>query len=387
VEFTYQSVRNHFVERFKKEPIIVRSPGRINLIGEHTDYNKGFVMPAAINKEIIFAMAHSDDKLSRVFSLNFNELIEVDLQNPQPISSPAWANYLLGVVRQLVDRNLSVGPFTCVFGGNIPAGSGLSSSAALECGFGYALQQLNSFQLSKPELAGIGQWSEHNFVGVRCGIMDQFANMMGKENHVIQLDCQSMEHQYFPIDLSKHSIVLFNSGVKHSLATSEYNVRRAECEEGVDILKRSNSKIKSLRGASLSELMRARSEFSDVVFNRCKYIIEEIERVQQASNDLQRGDLSSFGKRMFATHAGLSRLYQVSCEELDFLVSEVSEKPEVLGSRMMGGGFGGCTINIVQQEVVDSVIDSLKNSYYERFRMDAETYTVQIKDGTNLVSA
>jgi galactokinase len=387
VEFIYQSVRSHFVEQFKKEPILVRSPGRINLIGEHTDYNEGFVMPAAIDKEIIFAVAPSDDTVSRVFSLNFKELIEVDLQNPQPVSSPAWANYLLGVVRQFVDRNLSVIPFTCVFGGNIPAGSGLSSSAALECGFGFALQQLNSFQLSKPELARVGQWSEHNFVGVRCGIMDQFANMMGKENYVIQLDCHSMQYQYFPIDLSKHAIVLFNSGVKHSLASSEYNVRRAECEEGIDILKRSNGHIKSLRDVSLSDLVRSRSGFRDVVFSRCKYIIEEIERVQQASADLQRGDLTSFGKRMFETHAGLSSLYQVSCEELDFLVSEVREKPEVLGSRMMGGGFGGCTINIVKQEAVDSVIDSVRNSYYERFRMDAETYTVQIKDGTSLISA
>lgn len=387
MEFTYQSVRHHFIERFKKEPILVRSPGRINLIGEHTDYNEGFVMPAAIDKEIIFAMAPSDDKVSRVFSLNFNELIEIDLQNPQPVSSPAWANYLLGVIRQLVDRKLTVIPFMCVFGGNIPAGSGLSSSAALECGFGFALQQLNSFLLSKPELARIGQWSENNFVGVRCGIMDQFANMMSKENHVIQLDCRSMEHHYFPIDLSKHAIVLFNSGVKHSLASSEYNVRRAECEEGVHILKRSNPTINSLRDVSLSDLIRARSEFSDLVFIRCKYIIEEIDRVQQASVDLQRGDLSSFGKRMFETHAGLSSLYQVSCEELDFLVSEVREKPEVLGSRMMGGGFGGCTINIVQKENVDSIIDSVKNKYHKKFHIDAETYTVQIKDGTNLVSA
>ena len=383
MEFTHRSVRKHFIERFKKEPILVRSPGRINLIGEHTDYNDGFVMPAAIDKEIIFAIAPSNDKTSKLFSLNFNELFEIDLLNPQPVSNPGWANFLLGVVRQFVDRKLPLTPFNCVFGGNIPAGSGLSSSAALECGFGFALQELNAFKISKPELAKIGQWSEHNFVGVRCGIMDQFANMMGKENHVIQLDCRSMEYQYLPIDLSNHALVLFNSGVKHSLASSEYNVRRNECEEGIKILK-----VKSLRDVSIADLQNKRYEFrDDHVYDRCKYIVEEIERVQQASADLKRGDLFSFGKRMFETHEGLSNQYQVSCEELDYLVSMTREKPEVLGARMMGGGFGGCTINIVRQSSVDDIVDSLRSSYYKRFRIDAESYVVQITGGTNLISA
>jgi len=382
VEFTHRSVRNHFIERFKKEPILVRSPGRINLIGEHTDYNDGFVMPAAIDKEIIFAIAPSDNQESKIFSQNFNELVEVDLQNPQPLAKPAWANFLLGVLRQFVDRKLPVAPFSCVFWGNIPAGAGLSSSAALECGFAFALQELNSFQISRVDMARIGQWSENNFVGLRCGIMDQFANMMGRENHVIQLDCRWMEYEYVPINLGNNFLVLFNSGVKHSLASSEYNLRRAECEEGIRILEK-----KSLRDVSLAELLNKRSLFPDAhVFKRCQYVVEEIERVQQASADLKRGDLTSFGRRMLETHDGLSNLYQVSCEELDYLVSAVREKSQVLGARMMGGGFGGCTINIIQREAVMDLVDSISNNYYKRFNIQLETYTVQIKNGTSLVS-
>ncbi|HEU5289226.1 MAG TPA: galactokinase, partial [Cyclobacteriaceae bacterium] len=247
-------------------------------------------------------------------------------------------------------------------------------------------QALNAHQISRTDMARMGQWSEHNFVGVRCGIMDQFANMMGKENHVIQLDCRSMEYQYLPIDLSQHAIVLFNSGVKHSLASSEYNIRRAECEEGVHILARTNREIKSLRDASLADINSVRKQVSSQVFNRCKYIIEEIERVEQASADLQRGDLVSFGKRMFETHEGLSTLYEISCKELDFLVSRAREKPEVLGARLMGGGFGGCTINIVQQSTVNRVIDSMRADYYKQFGIEAEVYTAQITGGTSLVS-
>jgi galactokinase len=384
VNATYQSVREHFISRFQQEPLLVRSPGRINLIGEHTDYNDGFVMPAAIDKEIIFAIAPTDG-MSRVFALDLNESIEIEIHDPKPVAGPGWSNYLLGVLRQFVDRNLAVTPFNCVFGGNIPVGSGLSSSAALECGFGFALQALNAQQISKTDLARMGQWAEHHFVGVRCGIMDQFANMMGKENHVIQLDCRSMEHKYFPIDLSDHAMVLFNSGVKHSLASSEYNMRRAECEEGVHMLAKNNSSIRSLRDATLKELDSVRDQISDRVFNRCKYIIEEIERVELASADLQRGNLAAFGRRMLETHEGLSELYQVSCQELDFLVTQVRDKPEVLGARMMGGGFGGCTINIIERAAANRVIDLVKNSYHKAFGIEAEVYRVQITDGTSLI--
>jgi galactokinase len=384
---THQTIRQHFIKQFGGEPILVRSPGRINLIGEHTDYNDGFVMPAAIDKEVVFAIAPSLDHISRIFALDLHEHFEIDIQNPQPVSSPLWANYLLGVVRQLVDRKLLLKPFACVFGGNIPPGSGLSSSAALECGFALALQELNSLTISKTEMAKIGQWSEHNFVGVRCGIMDQFANMMGQANQVIQLDCKSMKFQYLPLDLNDHAIVLFNSGVKHSLASSEYNVRRAECEEGVQILKTKYPHVQSLRDASMAMLHTMREKFSDNVFSRCRYVIEEIERVQLAGDDLLRNDLRSFGKRMFETHDGLSRLYQVSCEELDFLVSLVSNNPEILGSRMMGGGFGGCTINIIHKKAVANTVDRVSDAYRQKFSQDIECYTVQTADGTSRILA
>lgn len=386
MEFTYQSVRDHFVDQFNKEPLLIRSPGRINLIGEHTDYNDGFVMPAAINKEIIFAIAPADDSTSKIFALNLGEHCEIKLDDPQPVPAPAWANYLLGILRQLVERGFSLKPFVCVFGGNIPAGSGMSSSAALECGFAFGLNELNSLNLSRTEIATIGQWAEHNFVGVRCGIMDQFANMMGKEDQVIQLDCRSLDYQYFPIRLQDYSIVLFNSGVKHSLASSEYNIRRTECEEGVQILQKYNSSVKSLRDAPLKMLSDNRSAFSDHVYNHCKYVIEEIERVQLASIDLQHGDLHAFGKRMFETHDGLSKLYEVSCEELDYLVTLVQHYPEVLGARMMGGGFGGCTINIIPKNIVTTVVERLSVAYRKKFSIDLEWYIVEIKNGTSLIS-
>lgn len=386
MEFTYQSVRNQFINQFNKEPLLVRSPGRINMIGEHTDYNDGFVMPAAIDKEIIFALAPSGTANTTIHALNFQETIDVDMNNTQRVTQPAWANYLLGVIRQLTDRDHLLKPFVCAFGGNIPAGSGMSSSAALECGFAFAMNELNGLQIPKVELAKIGQWSEHNFVGVRCGIMDQFANMMGKENHVIQLDCRSLQFQYFPITLKGYSIVLFNSGVKHSLASSEYNIRRAECEEGVRILKSRKKEIFSLRDVSLNDLEANRSFLSENVYNRCRFIVQEIERVQLASADLQRGDLKAFGIKMFETHDGLSNLYMVSCDELDHLVTMARKHPEVLGSRLMGGGFGGCTINIIQTSAVDRITDLISMGYRKQFMIDIEPYRVQIKDGTSLAT-
>lgn len=385
MEFTIQSVRQYFMDHFQQEPLLVRSPGRINLIGEHTDYNEGFVMPAAIDKEIIFAIGPSDDWTSTITALNFNETFEIELRNPQIVDTPAWANYVLGVVRKLIDSGNSLKPFHCVFGGNIPAGAGLSSSAALECGFAFALKELNELNISKVELAKIGQWSEHNFVGVLCGIMDQFANMLGKEGHVIQLDCRSLAYSYFPMKLEGHSIVLFNSGVKHSLASSEYNIRRAECEEGIRILKSKNSSITSLRDVSLMMIEEYRTLFPSNVYDRCKYVVEEIERVKLAAIDLQRGDLHAFGRRMFDTHEGLSNLYRVSCDELDFLVSQAQHYPEVLGSRLMGGGFGGCTINIIQSEAVNRITENLQNQFSSKFKVDMKMYTVQLTHGTSLV--
>lgn len=365
----------------------MRSPGRINLIGEHTDYNDGFVMPAAIDKEIIFAIAFSDDNLSRVISLNYDEELIFELNDPKAVGQPLWANYLLGVARNLIDRNKKLQPFICVFGGDIPTGSGVSSSAALECGFAFALDQLNSLFIQRTELAKIGQWAEHNFVGARVGIMDQFANLMGKEGHVLQLDCRTLQHEYYPLQLNQHSIVLFNSGVKHSLASSEYNTRRAECEEGVKFLKKKYPKIKSLRDVSIDMLESTKWNLTENVYKRCKFVVQEIERVQLAGKDLLRGDLPAFGKRMFETHEGLSSLYQVSCIELDFLVSLVKNREAVPGARMMGGGFGGCTINIIKNESLHTIIEGVTKAYREKFKIEVEHYVVKIKDGTSRITS
>lgn len=379
-------IHSKFVELFKKEPMIVRSPGRINLIGEHVDYNDGFVMPAAIDKEIIFAIGPSDDDRSIAYAAKYDQQIEIDIQHPGKVQKPAWANYLLGVIYQLKQQGYHTKPFYCVFGGDIPMGAGLSSSAAMECGFGFALSEIGGLNVPKLDLIKIAQWAEHHYVGVKCGIMDQFASVMGKEGHVILLDCRSLEYRYAPMNLQDYEIVLCDSKVKHSLVDSEYNTRRSECEKGIAVLKQHYPQVNTLRDVSQAMITKHRSEFPEKVYNRCLFVVNEIERVQQASKDLDQGDLKAFGKKMFETHEGLSKLYEVSCKELDFLVSESRKFNAVVGSRMMGGGFGGCTINLVKKDFVDQFIEHITTSYKTTFSIDVQIYRVNIKGGTSVVS-
>jgi galactokinase len=266
-------------------------------------------------------------------------------------------------------------------------GAGMSSSAAMECGFAYALSELNQLNVPKLELIKIAQWSEHNYVGVLCGIMDQFASVMGKEGHVILLDCRSLTHRYSPIDLQDYVIVLCDTKVKHSLVDSEYNTRRSECEKGVAILRQHYPQLKSLRDATPGMIEQHRSEFPEKVYNRCRYITEEIKRVQEASVDLDNGNLQAFGKKMYETHYGLSKFYEVSCKELDFLVDEAKKFESVVGARMMGGGFGGCTINIVKKDSVQKFTDHQKQAYKKAFNIDMAYYLVNIRAGTSVVSS
>lgn len=378
-------IYSKFSELFGGEPIIVRSPGRINLIGEHTDYNDGFVMPAAINKEAVFAIAPSANGVSAVFSLNYNERINIDIDNPVKVDTPKWANYLLGVLYQFIHHGHTVIPFNCVFGGDIPVGSGMSSSAAIECGFAFALKELNNLSIPKLQLIRMAQWAEHHYAGVKCGIMDQFASVMGKDDHVILLDCRSMLHRYSPIALSDHSIVLCDTKVKHSLVDSAYNKRREECEKGIAILKQHYHELKSLRDASVQMIHQHKNEFPGKVYQRCLYVAQEIERVQLAAKDLDNGNIKSFGARMYETHEGLSRLYEVSCSELDFLVDQARNFPEVIGARMMGGGFGGCTINIVRKDFVGEFTEIMKASYKKYFSIEMPAYIVEIQKGTSVV--
>jgi galactokinase len=379
------ALRKKFVELYHSEPLLVRSPGRINLIGEHTDYNEGFVMPAAIDREIIFAIGFSEEPHGTLYALKQNESVTFDVNDPAKLSAPLWPNYLLGVVRQFINKGYRVRPLHCIIGGDVPTGAGLSSSAALECGFAFALNHLHGFTVPKLELIHMAQWAEHHYAGVKCGIMDQFASMMGVEGHAFVLDCRSLSYHYFPIDLKDHSIVLCDTMVKHSLADSAYNTRRKECETGVALLKNHYPHIKSLRDVTIEMIETHRDEFSSKVYNRCTYVVQENLRVLAAAEDLKNGDLQAFGKKMYASHDGLSRLYEVSCEELDFLVEESKKFESVIGSRMMGGGFGGCTINIVSKTGTDTFLATVKDTFRKRFNHEMNSYVMQVKNGTSLI--
>jgi galactokinase len=373
-----------FKHNFDAAPtVVVRSPGRINLIGEHTDYNDGFVLPAAIDKAIYMAFNRSEDHKIHLHSLDMNESYSFAMHSLEK-SGFGWADYIIGVLLQLQKKGIGLQGFNCVFGGDIPIGAGLSSSAALECGTAYGLSTLFDYPLDRKTIALIGQAAENEFVGVKCGIMDQFANMHGQQGKVIRLDCASLDFAYFPFDTADIDIVLLDTHVKHSLAGSEYNKRREECEAGVAAMQLRNSSIRSLRYASLNDLESVKSELAPDSYNRCRYVIEEIERIQVACTMLQQNDLAGFGQKMYATHEGLQHLYEVSCPELDFLVNQARKNGEVLGARMMGGGFGGCTINLVHKAATQAFIEKAAAAYETAFGRKAGSYVVAIANGTSL---
>ncbi|WP_428660866.1 galactokinase [Runella sp.] len=373
---------------FGKNPsFIVRAPGRINLIGEHTDYNNGFVLPAAIDKAIYFAVCPRTDRLCKLYAADLDDAYEFSVDKPVK-SSKSWANYLIGMVSELrKDGHVIGNGFEVAFGGDVPNGAGLSSSAAVESGMGFALSYLFDLKVSRLDLALTAQRTEHNFAGLQCGIMDMFASIHGKANSVIRLDCRDLSFEYFPFDLSHYKIVLCNSGVKHTLAESAYNTRRQECEEGVAKLKQFYPTIDSLRDVTLAQVESHQGDLTDNVFRRCRYVTGEIERVVAACEDLKKGDLAAFGQKMYATHEGLSKDYEVSCEELDFLVEQARQLPleDVLGSRLMGGGFGGCTISIIKVEAVDGFIEAMKSAYADQYKRSLATYVVTITDGVGII--
>ena len=365
-------------------PLLVRAPGRVNLIGEHTDYNQGFVLPAAIDKEIYFAIGLTQGTEIRLVSHDLHDSCTIATDQVHRTGTQ-WANYLLGVVAQLQKRGVAVPGFDCAFGGNVPVGAGMSSSAAVECGLAFALNELLHLGLDKMTLAHAAQKAEHEYAGVLCGLMDQFASLFGRPGSVVRLDCRSLEFEYFPFDTAVCRIVLCNSGVKHSLADSEYNKRRQECERGVEILRRHYPEVQSLRDATMTQLEAHRDELGPLTFRRCAYVVQENQRVVAACQHLEQHDLAAFGQQMYASHAGLRDDYEVSCEELDVLVEAARAVPGVYGSRMMGGGFGGCTINLVAPDQVENFIRQVGAAYQQRFGRDLETYQTSIVGGVSEV--
>ncbi|MBN8650186.1 MAG: galactokinase [Cytophagales bacterium] len=379
------TVKSKFKELYQAEPLLIHAPGRINLIGEHTDYNNGFVMPAAIHMGVQFAFAKAEKNTS-IYSLKYNQSYTPNLANPVKVAQPVWVNYFLGIINQINARGLKLDNFNCVFDGDLPTGAGLSSSAAMECGFVFGLNELFQLGLTQLEMIHIAQWSEHNYAGVKCGIMDQFSSMMGKDKHAFMLDCRSLEFEYLPLDLGDYTLLLCDTNVKHSLSSSEYNTRRKECQQGVTIISHEFAKVKSLRDVTPAMLEACKEKLPAIIYNRCKFVVEENNRVVEASADLKRGDLVAFGKKMYAAHAGLSKLYEVSCAELDYLVELAKAEPEILGARMIGGGFGGCTLNLIHQNSIERFLVSAKAAYYNKFGIEMNSYRVKPGKGTSVVS-
>lgn len=377
-----EKIARLFTEKFSAKPLIVRSPGRINIIGEHTDYNDGFVLPAAIDKAIYVAVSKRNDDIIQLFAANCNEAFNTAIPHIQP--SQEWHTYILGIVDQLLKNGYKIGGFNLVIDGDVPAGAGLSSSAAVECAVVFALNELFECGIGKMQMVTMAQQAEHTYAGVQCGIMDMFASMFGKADHAIKLDCRSLEYEYIPLQLQGYKLVLFNTNVKHSLASSQYNVRRQQCEAGVALIQAQYPQVKNLRDASMQMLNDYVQTVDELVYRRCKFVVEEIERLNTACNDLKQGNAAALGKKMFATHEGLSKDYEVSCKELDFLVTAVNNNPNVLGARMMGGGFGGCTINIIQEEATEEITATLMKEYTAAMGMELTAYTVQTANGTSM---
>ena len=395
-------IRSQFLNHFNYAPLLaVQSPGRINLIGEHTDYNNGFVLPAAIDKYIKVAIGKRTDGNLQMAAIDLGETILLPIENIKPHPTQ-WVNYIIGVVFQVIQKlnqkknnnhaslSAMMQGFDICIQGNIPSGAGLSSSAAVECAVLFILNELYQLEYTKMEMALMAQKAEHQFAGVKCGLMDMFASLHGQKNKVILLDCASLNYTYYPLVLKDYSIVLFDTQIKHALASSEYNTRRLECEQGLKMIQEKYPSIKTFRDISIEKVEEClafnHNSTNAKIYQRCKYVVEEIERVQLAVKDLAAGDMLAFGKKMFATHEGLSKLYEVSCPELDFLVEAVKQNQNVIGARMMGGGFGGCTINIIKNSELEAISQEIAANYLSAYQQPLAIYSTSIEAGTHLIA-
>ena len=374
-----QKIQEKFRNLFGEDGDLYMSSGRINLIGEHTDYNGGYVFPGAINFGIMAAIKPNGTNRVNVYSIDYDEFVEFGLEEEDK-PEQQWARYVFGVCRETIKRHGKVGGFNAVFAGNVPLGAGLSSSAALESVFAFAINEINGNKIEKFELAKIGQSTEHNYCGVKCGIMDQFASIFGKEGALIRLNCKTGEYKYFPFHPKGYKLVLIDSCVKHELASSAYNKRRESCEKAAAEIKKLHPEVDYLSDAKRVWLDEVRDKISQEDFLRAEYVIGEVQRVLDVCDALERDDYEVVGEMMYQTHFGMSRLYEVSCEELDFL-NKLARKMDVTGSRVMGGGFGGCTINLVKDDLYEPFIKAANEQFEAKFGHAPKIYDVVISDG------
>jgi galactokinase len=375
-----KQVKEEFIKTFKINPLLIFSPGRINLIGEHTDYNGGFVFPAAVNKGIAAAIQKSNTNKSTAYAIDKASKIEFELDNLKPSKEGNWENYVFGVVAEIQNKNKTIGNFNIAFKGNIPGGAGMSSSAALENSVVFGLNELFSLGLTKTEMILISQKAEHNYVGVKCGIMDQYASMFGLKNNALLLDCRTIEATPYKIDFKEHQLMLINTNVKHTLSDSAYNDRRSACESIAELLK-----IETLRDATAADLEKIIDKVTPENYQKALYVIQEIDRTQKAAKAIEENDLETLGALIYASHHGLQQQYKVSCDELDFLVDQAKKNKNVLGARMMGGGFGGCTINLIARSEVKAFSETVSKAYKNKFNKECAVYFIALSDGTHLV--
>ncbi len=379
-------VSREYVQLYNRKPWVFRAPGRINLIGEHTDYNQGFVLPASIDKAAYLAIGPSHDHLCRVTSLDFHETVEFNPEQLYKRETSSWVNYILGVLDQFLRDGLTISPFNAVLAADVPIGGGLSSSAALEAVVAFAINDMNQYRYERNELAKLTQLAENECIGVRCGIMDMFTSLFGHARHAICLDCRDLTYRTVPLELGAYQLVLFDTGVKHALANTEFNTRRAECEQGVGILQNFYPAVHSLRDVTQAMLTESREKLGQLVFQRCQYVVRENARVLLACDHLERGELAAFGRLMYDSHAGLQHDYAVSCAELDFLVDQCRNYPDVLGARMMGGGFGGNTLNLIDRHAVNSIFGTLAPAYEAKFGRSLKIMPVNVAEGASCLS-
>jgi galactokinase len=374
-------IYNTFVKTFNTKPILVSAPGRINIIGEHTDYNDGFVLPAAIDKGIFAAIGISERDVCSVIALDVEESFQFTLQNINPIKSGGWQNYVLGVVVEIQKKGGVLSPFNIVFGGDIPHGAGLSSSAALENSIVFGLNEIYDLKLTKNEMILISQQAEHNYVGVKCGIMDQYASMFGIKDGALLIDCKTITSEAIKIDFKEYQIVLVNTNVKHSLVDAAYNERRNVCEKVASLLN-----VTALREATEESLNAVKHLLKQNEFQKALYVIQENERVLKAAQMIKEHRLDELGKLLFEAHNGAQHQFEISCDELDYLVDYAKKNEHVIGARMMGGGFGGCTINLVKKTHILEFEEEIKTFYKQQFGIDSSVYFINLANGVQLIS-